>query len=587
MYIYFNAFLRALSSVSEADKRKLIRLALCLSALVNCSFTASSMAAEDIGSLYISTLLAFVSLLVLSFFNVNHQLLVHGLLGVTLVSGINMALHSGGIHSPALLWVVFTPNLALFFLSQWATLMWVLQVVLALVVVAYFTIENMSQIQDAAWTYSSSWTATHLIAAQLFLMLVHLIYDAQYRQKSKRISASIERMKEVKKHLQTTEAYKDRFISTVSADLRSPMNAILGYSDVLAEITKQQSSLTETVQHIQNSIRQLLDMTNNILDHAQLHEAKLKLIDRAVAIRPLIEAEWPLVGFKEGVAFEVQVDPTLPEWLWCDPQRLKQIVHILVTNAKKFTSSGKVCLHWRYEAQHLRVDVRDTGIGISEEVKAYIFKRFDKADEAINRQFGGIGLGLTNALELTKLFGGHMGFESEANKGSHFWVSLPIKAYDATSKPWVALDELAQLRHSRILVVDDQPVSLMVTMQILRKHLPQVQLRHASSGAQALEQLRSVPVDLVLMDVLMPQMDGPATCKMIRSVLSAPENQTPIIGLTASTHPKDRQRCFEAGMNHVIVKPVDPKHLLHVLSMAMQHLKSAPQNVAVDHRVIV
>lgn len=574
MYSYFNAFLRTLASVSEADKRKLIRLALCLSALVNCSFTATSSVAADLGPTYISTLLAYVSLLVLSFFNVNHQLLVHGLLGVTLVSGINMAMHSGGIHSPTLLWVVFTPNLALFFLSQWATLMWVLQVLLALGAVAYFTFENVSQIQDAAWTYSSTWTATHLIAAQLFLMLVHLIYDTQYRQKSKRISASIERMKEVKKHLQMTEAYKDRFISTVSADLRSPMNAILGYSDVLADMAKQQSSLTETVQHIQNSIKQLLDMTNNILDHAQLNEAKLKLDHRAVAIRPMIEAEWPVERFKEDVEFEVKIDKELPEWLWCDPQRLKQIVHILVTNAKKFTNSGKVWLHWRYEGQCLRVDVRDTGIGISEEVKAYIFKRFDKADEAINRQFGGIGLGLTNALELTKLFGGHMGFQSEAHKGSLFWVSLPLKAYDASSRPASSVDDTALLRNCRILVVDDQPVSLMVTMQILRKCLPQVQLRHATSGAQALDQLRSAPVDLVLMDVLMPQMDGPTACKMIRSVLNAPDNQMPIIGLTASTHPKDKQRCFEAGMNNVIVKPVDPKHLLQVLSIELHRAKA-------------
>ena len=575
MYHHLNDFLRTFSSASEADKRKLIRLALCLSALVNCSFTATSNVVADLGPTYISTLLAFVSLLVLSFFSISHQLLVHGLLGVTLVSGVNMAMQSGGIHSPTLLWLVFTPNLALFFLTQWATLVWVLNVLLALGVVAYLSFENSSQIQDAAWTYSSSWTAAHLMAAQLFLMLVHLIYDTQYRPKPNRLSISIERMKEVKKHLQMTEAYKDRFISTVSADLRSPMNAILGYSDVLAEMTQHQSSLTQTVEHIQNSIKQLLELTNNILDHAQLNEAKLTLNYRAVDVRRMIAAEWPVERFKADVEFEVKIDNNMPDWLWCDPQRLQQIVHILVANAKKFTSSGKVWLHWCYEAQHLRVDVRDTGIGISDEVKAYIFKRFDKADEAINRQFGGIGLGLTNALELTKLFGGNMGFNSEALKGSHFWVSLPIKSFDIAPIHAIPDDELVTMKNGHILVVDDQPVSLMVTMQILRKLLPQVQLSHATSGAQALEQLRNVDVDLVLMDVLMPQMDGPTTCRMIRSVLDVRARKMPIIGLTASTHPKDSQRCFDAGMDDVIIKPIEPKHLIQVISTELQRTKLA------------
>lgn len=569
MHIHLNAFFRAFSDVTEADKRKLIRLALCVSALVNCSFAATSTISNDLGSVYISALLAFVSLLVLSFSKLSIEWLVHGLLTVTLVGGINMAMDSGGIHSPTLLWVVFMPNLALFFLSQWATMVWAFNVLLALGWVAYFSYENSSQIADAVQIYTGTWTAAHLIAAQLFLMMVHLILDAQYRQKSNRISASIERMKEVKKHLQLTEAYKDRFISTVSEDLRSPMNAILGYSDVLAEMAKQEGSLSQTVGHIQNSIKQLLEMTNNILDHAQLNEAKLKLNHRAVAMRQLIETEWPAQRFKAQVEFEVKVDPNLPEWMWCDPLRLKQIVDILVANAKKFTSSGRVCLHWRYEAQHLRVDVRDTGIGISDEVKAYIFKRFDKADEAINRQFGGIGLGLTNALELTKLFGGNMGFNSEAHKGSHFWVSLPLKAYDVSQLSYSPEDDMSALKHSHILVVDDQAVSLMVTMQILRTMLPQAHLHHATSGAQALEQLRTSQIDLILMDVLMPQMDGPGTCRMIRSNLDQRVSQLPIIGLTASTHPKDRQRCFEAGMDNVIIKPMDPQHLLRVMSAEM------------------
>lgn len=563
---FLHTLLLAFSEASESDKRKLIRLTLCLSAMVNCIFAAASGVLVNLAAVYMTGLAAFIGLWVASYLRVSNNWLVHGLLAVSLVCGFSVTMNTGGLHSPTLMWLVFLPNLALFFISQKATLFWVLVVSLVLSIIGLMTYEHAEPWKDDMLSMTSGWTVMNLVMLQLFFMLVHLIYDAQYREKSRRISKSMKRMKEVKTHLQLTESYKDRFISTVSEELRSPMNAILGYSDVLFEMGQQKPSLAETSTHIRNSILHLLEMTNNILDHAQLNEAKIKLHYRAVRIKKLVEAEWPGRQVKDQVAFKLEMQEDMPEWLWCDPERLKQIVNILVSNAHKFTMSGSILLRWSFQSQTLKIDVIDSGIGISDEVKSHIFKRFDKADEKINREFGGIGLGLTNALELTKLFGGSMGFKSESRKGSHFWVRLPISVYNTNATMSNQEDGSTRLFHARILVVDNHSVSMMVTMQILRKALPKAELIHASSGAQAMEVIRAQRIDLVLMDVLMPHMDGPSVCRMIRHRLGLDQHQMVIIGLTASTHEKDKKRCFEAGMNEVVIKPVESTQLIKVLN---------------------
>jgi signal transduction histidine kinase/CheY-like chemotaxis protein len=566
MHPFFKSFLLAFSEASEADKRKLIRLVLCLSALINVALSASSGGHQDLYATYMGGLAAFMALWVLSYLNVSNTWLVNGLMVVSLLSGLNICLITGGIHSPTLMWLVFLPNLALFFISQRATLLWMLVVISVLTLVGYLSLENHDHWQEAHISFPGNWTAFNLVLVQLFFMMVHLIYDARYREKSNRISQSMKRMKLMKKHLQLTESYKDRFISTVSEELRSPMNAILGYSEVLVEMAKEKPGLVDTSMHIRSSILHLLEMTNNILDHAQLNEAKLKLHDRPVPIQKLIRQEWPALQIKDRVEFKLEIQETMPEWLWCDPDRLAQIVHILVSNAKKFTLTGHVLLRWSYQSQILKIDVVDTGIGISDDVKSHIFKRFDKADEKINREFGGIGLGLANALELTKLFGGTMGFKSETKKGSHFWVRLPMKVYNINQHPVAPEDERVQLAHARILVVDDHAVSMMVTMQMLRHAWPQAQLMHASSGAKAMDIIRTQQVDLVLMDVLMPHMDGPSTCRMIRQDLGLDQSQLVVVGLTASTHVKDKERCFEAGMNDVVIKPIEASQFINILT---------------------
>lgn len=511
----------------------------------------------------------------LSLLPVNSPWSIHGLLAVALLIGFGVAMQSGGIYSPTLLWLAIIPHLALCVLNQKATLLWVLFVMTILLITAQLTPFQVVSAPDALANNPGIWATLHLMGAQMCVMLIHWAHDWQYRRKSQRVDATVKRMTGVKQHLELTESYKDRFIANVSEDLRAPMNAILGYSDVLADMAKYKPGLTDTVHHIRSSIQQLLALTNSILDQAQLIEGKLKLSFQPVSISQLVAQKWANWRGKEGVQFQVEVDANMPPWLWCDPHRLCQIISILLSNAHKFTHQGQIKLAFSYQDQSLNIDVHDTGIGISEEVKTYIFKRFEQGDGRIHRAFGGIGLGLPNALALTRLFGGSIGFESNTNQGTRFEVQLPIRAYRSDADQPVAQVPLPAARSCRILVVDDQAVSMLVTMQTLRRLFPSAELASAAGGPEAIAYVRQNPVNLVLMDVWMPEMDGPTTSRYLLRHHAQSSRPLMVIGLTASTHPKDRLRCLDAGMHDVILKPLDPPHVYKVVSRALAAQQSS------------
>ena len=490
-----------------------------------------------------------------------HRSWVHAWMAVGTLAAICMVWWGGGIFSPSLLWLAIMPNAALFFLSQTATMAWLSVVLLILIAISLTAQDNMLHMQAVMMGMSGMGVAMHLVLVQVCLMMIHLVYDWRYRQKSSRIAASISKMKGVQNKLQVTEIYKDRFIATVSEDLRSPMTAILGYSDVLADMAKHKPDLNDTVQHIRTSIQQLLDMTNNILDHAQLNAGQLTLNFQPMSLQQVIQKEWAHWSVGSEVEFKIVVQKNMPTWLWCDEDRFKQIVSILLGNAKKFTSQGQVLLQFSHQAGMLQIDIRDTGVGITDDVKAYIFKRFDQGDESMQHRFGGIGLGLANALALTHLFGGTIGFESQNSQGSHFWVRLPVRQCDWTQVQKDHADETETLGQSRILIMDDEPLGQLVMAQAIRKVWPQAQITQTSNGEQALQHLQDADVDVVLMNGRMTHAEAGEWGLKIRQDMAAKRRATTLIGVTASTHREAKAQLMMAGMDEVIVKPVDPQQL--------------------------
>jgi CheY-like chemotaxis protein len=280
----------------------------------------------------------------------------------------------------------------------------------------------------------------------------------------------------------------------------------------------------------------------------------------------------------------MQWSADLPSRLRGDATRLGQIATNLVNNAIKFTATGQVDIHLSCSqptAAGLLVllSVRDSGIGISPEGLARLFKPFSQADTSTTRRFGGTGLGLSIVRRLVDLMGGQIGVTSTVGVGSEFWVEVPLRLADAAD-PLVEPEFPATAEHSlctrslsgaRILVVDDSDVNCEVAQLILRRHGASVAT--CGTGAEALEHLRRDPraFELVLMDVQMPDMDGNETTRLIRSELRL--ETLPIIALTAGALVSERERSLQAGMNDFLTKPFEPVALIEIVQ---RYLASQP-----------
>jgi CheY-like chemotaxis protein len=222
-----------------------------------------------------------------------------------------------------------------------------------------------------------------------------------------------------------------------------------------------------------------------------------------------------------------------------------------------------VVLRVKWAPPNVLFEVEDTGIGIAKDRQAKIFQRFSQADGDIHAIYGGNGLGLAISQKLTDLLGGQMGFESELGKGSRFWLRLPVvaTAAPAAKTPSTRLEVKTADKAWRFLVVDDHPLNRLLVRQVLQNAWPSCQVLEAVDGQKALEVLAAQAVDLVLMDMVMPVMDGIAATQALRQEGSEPICRVPVLGLTANVNPEDLARFKAAGLSDVMLKPFEPADL--------------------------
>jgi len=266
------------------------------------------------------------------------------------------------------------------------------------------------------------------------------------------------------------------------------------------------------------------------------------------------------------VRLQLELAQDVPVWIHTDAQRLKEVLLSLLDNACKFTSEGRVLLRISVQEQQLLFEVIDSGTGVAAEFQAHIFNRFEHADQETLRRFGGTGLGLAVAKLLIELFEGQIGLESQRGQGSRFWFHIPLRPSEAPDHAVTSPLSLTVWNHSfNLLLVDDNLVNLQLARHLCQSIWPKANILSVDSGAVCLSTLQQSAVDVVLMDMFMPAMNGPQTCQTIRQEFPAPVCHVPIIGLTASTHPQDVQDCLDAGMNAVIVKPIDKAALTKVV----------------------
>ena len=353
-------------------------------------------------------------------------------------------------------------------------------------------------------------------------------------------------------------AVKSRFLAVMSHEIRTPLNGFGSMLDLLLEDPKR-ADAGELLETMDDSARGLMTLLNDILDFSKLEDGSVRVESRPFSAEDVLKAATsPFTRQAEAVGVElgVRVAPDVPPVLLGDPYRLRQIVSNLTGNSVRFTRRGRIAVDARRAGDELVISVEDTGRGISPAAQAGLFEPFSQGDVSTTREFGGTGLGLTISRELARVLGGDLELTRTSEAGSVFTLRLPCveapRALSATSGT-DAPSRRTRFDGVDVLVVDDNPTNRLVLDRLLARLGATVHL--TESGQTALELLAGRPFDLVLMDIMMPEMDGNETTRRLRE-LDVAWSSLPVVALSAAVFDEDRDAALAAGMDDFLEKPV-------------------------------
>ena len=365
---------------------------------------------------------------------------------------------------------------------------------------------------------------------------------------------------------------KGDFLATMSHEIRTPMSGILGMADLLMDLDMDDKK-RYYVEIIQSSGQSILTIINDILDFSKIEAGKLELEETKFDLHRLLtetSSLFEMFAGKKEICFQIHLDPDLPNLVWGDPVRLRQVLVNLLSNAVKFTEKGTVTLFIVVLSRSsndvfVSFRIQDTGIGIKPEQFSKIFQSFEQADSSTTRKFGGTGLGLAITRKLVTLMGGEIKLESVPDQGSTFHVMLSFAIAGKRKLDYVgqlSSDDQTEIpANARLLLVDDNEINRIVICGMLKRF--GIHPATAENGRQALEKLQSQPFDLVFMDCQMPEMDGFTACRTFRQ--QEGEHHTPVVALTAFSRQEDREKCKAAGMDDFLTKPLQAQDLKSAL----------------------
>ncbi|MCR4686319.1 MAG: response regulator [Lachnospiraceae bacterium] len=442
--------------------------------------------------------------------------------------------------------------------------------VVTLVVSAIFQMEKIEAI--CAPEIYLSYLALYLFAQVALLFMIKGVntYKEQMEIKNEEARNALEA--------------KSNFLANMSHEIRTPMNAIYGMAEILSQ-RKMDREAGKYVQTIQKSSESLLSIINEILDFSKIDSGKMEINEDEYSINTLLDDVLSIITFrlmKKSVKLNVDIDPGIPRSLIGDELRIKQILINLLNNAVNFTYRGHIdfIVYWDYIDEYngnLIVEVRDTGIGISQENINKLFTAFGQIDTRKNRNVEGTGLGLVISKQLLNLMGGDIKCESVVKEGSTFSFHLPQKVRDP--RPCNYKANYSEIRKendefkvtfmaptARVMIVDDNKVNLQVAFELMKRFGFEATL--VDNGMEAINKIDEhlIDYDVIFMDHMMPFLDGVEAAKKIRALDTPYARDIPIIALTANAIKGVEKQFKEAGMNDYVFKPIHIDRLNEVLS---------------------
>lgn len=437
--------------------------------------------------------------------------------------------------------------------------------------------------RDLTVSQSIDWLLLVIVSVGLMvLLLFNLIILRGYNRKLA-IAAEVAN--------QANEA-KSLFLSTMSHDIRTPMNAIIGMNEMILRDSNDKDILMYA-ESIRTAGNTLLGIINDILDFSKIETGKMNIIEVDYNFVSLLNDLVNMVQRKaedKGLKFELQVDKNIPSMMHGDEIRIKQVITNILSNAVKYTKKGSILFSISYskcendkDSVILHVSVKDTGIGIKKEDLNKLFVAFERIDELKNRNIEGTGLGMAIAQNFLKMMGSTVQVESVYGEGSNFYFDLkqkvikwePVGEFESAYKHFVGEREAYTVSfvapRARILVVDDSEVNLKVFVSLLKR--TKMQIETADSGVACIELFKKKYYDLIFLDHMMPEKDGIETLKEMKACADTPNQKTPVICLTANAISGMREMYIEAGFDDYLTKPIDTVKLENML------LEYLPENL--------
>lgn len=374
---------------------------------------------------------------------------------------------------------------------------------------------------------------------------------------------------EAKRVAEDSVKMKEEFMANMSHEIRTPMNAIIGFTRLLLGSKLNEEQL-KFLNSIQISGENLLVIINDILDFSKIEAGKMNINETEFDFHRMFEEVIALeknIAEEKNLYLKLEIGPNVPHAVKGDSVRINQILLNLISNALKFTHEGGVTIKVEnigkeQDKELIAMTCTDTGIGISAEKQESIFESFTQAKGDTTRKYGGTGLGLTIVKKLVGLMQGSIQIQSEVNAGTNFIVHLPLQKIEEvkeSKKPFFAANSI-NLEGVKVLLAEDNEMNQILAKRVLQNFgcIPEI----AENGAVAVEKLRKEDFDIILMDIMMPEMDGLEATRVIRSTFEGPMKNIPILAMTAFVFTQgDDQKYLDAGMNDFILKPFNPDNL--------------------------